>query len=138
MELIFKLPLEKLPFIGIRYTDGQGRLPYVTNRDLIDLPKDTEFEISVVLGQDGKCLLYLVCQNPFSRRQYGDLWVNEHQLKVFKHFVKTNKITSVNFGHVIKKFDHDKLAQTQPGMKNFVLKVNSLQFITDSSSLLEL
>jgi hypothetical protein len=129
MELIFKIPPNRLPFIGIRYTENQGRLPHITNRDLIDLPKDTEFEISIVLSEDGKCLLYLICQDPFSRRKYEDLRIDEHQLKVFKNYIKTNNCTSVNFGHVIKKFDHDKLVQTQPGMKNFVLRINSLQFV---------
>lgn len=43
MELIFKIPPNRPAFIEIRYAEGQGRLPHITNRDLIDLPKDTEF-----------------------------------------------------------------------------------------------
>lgn len=123
MELIFKLPENKHPFIGIRFENVKDAC--TINRDFVEMAKDTRFNASVIPGSTA--ILNLICENPYSLRVYRDLKFDHHHLKVFQNRAWNSK--AFNFGHVLKKFDHDELVQTLPGLKNFVIKLNDFKII---------
>lgn len=125
MELVFKLPEGKLPFIGIAFEESEIRQACTLNRDLIDLKETAQFSGSVVFGS--LLEFRLVSDSPYNLRVYKGLKFKENDLKVFKHL--TARQREFNFGHVLNKFDRHELVKTLPGRKNFVLKLSDFKFL---------
>lgn len=125
MQLIFKLPEGKPPFIGIRFKETELSKALTLNQDFVNENKNHSFNASINLG-DILCL-NLIREDPYKWVRYEGLTYDLHKLKVFRNFTRDARV--YNFGHVLDKFGKDELVKTLQEMKPFVLKLNDLKFL---------
>src|SRR5438105_3633071 len=121
MELIFKLPAGKPPFIGVCFKDGDPH-PALVNQDLLDLYDPEELAGKVIVGK--KARLYLYRHWPKEKRIYDALSFLPDKLKLFKS--KAN--ASVNFGHVQESNMDHVIVKSARKQKNFVIRLSQITF----------
>lgn len=127
MKLVLKVPKGKLPFIGIEFGE---HVAADTNKDLIQNHSEKEYKI--VLEHSHKRLqLRLICEELVTVRFYERLEFDPSKLRDWLYI--TQKATKFNFGHIFVKGNTDYIARTYPGRKPFVLKVVSVEFVTDEN-----
>ena len=116
MELVFKSPPGKRPFIGVRFAEISKA--WTTNPDLIYEYKHLSFTITLEpMGE--RITLNLRCDEKADVRTYTGLKFDPAQLRRFLNDdapVKT-------FGHVVRPLDKDEPVRVTKTNELFVLKV---------------
>jgi hypothetical protein len=126
MELIFKLPKDKLPFIGLRFPSEYHA--FSLNRDLIINFKNSLFNI--ILEPNGTMInLKLINVDTGNKRVYEALSFEKD--KLIRFINNTRHLENFNFGHVVQKYDKDEVVRVSENLKLFVLRVKNLSFLED-------
>ena len=120
MELIFKLPKGKPPFIGILFENIFQAS--TLNQDFVNELQGSIFTIH--MEPIAKMNLRLICENPISIRHYSNLKYDKEKLHAWQKRVSGQ----VNFGHLMKVYDTDTIVKTMTKQKNFVLKIERVYF----------
>jgi hypothetical protein len=122
MKLILKLPNDKPPFMGIQFSNhyDAGR----TNAQAVyDLDK---LYCKIILMPKGLYMdLTIKCEDIMMSYTYRNLDYSPEKLKQWLHLVSGAK--QFNFGHVTLEHDDHKIAKVGSGMKNYVIKVESVK-----------
>jgi hypothetical protein len=126
LELVVRFPENKPPFMGILYENeftgkrlNQGWVnTYGSLFYQVRIEHDLDF-LKVTLSQKelGQKHDYLIS------RFDGD------KVKIFLE--KTKKVNQINFGHVVMEFDDLKVIKTSVGNKNWVVKVNNVEYFEE-------
>ena len=124
MQLIFKLPATKPPFVGILFDNIRSAC--TLNQDLVNLRKDEIYFIQLeVRGDKLELCLSFGVRN--EKRVYKEL---SYDLEKTKRFIELTTLNRhFNFSHVIKDYDKEKVVKTLEGHNLFVLKVQGLYLL---------
>jgi hypothetical protein len=116
MELIFKLPANKPPFLGIMYVNAYGAAK--DNKNLVE-EKRTGFEIRLIPVAHN-IHVRIKSKEEGSVFWYKDLRYNKSKLATWMSYATG----PINFGHVMRELDKDVLVKTLSKKMPFVLKID--------------
>jgi hypothetical protein len=125
MRLVFKLPKNKLPFIGVTFESEY--VARTLNRHLVNEHKNANYEIRLEPTMDDKLLLTLICHTIGFTYSYEPAYFNRNDFSLFLHH--THPKSSVNFSHVIYKGGKECVPYTLDGGQLFVLGIASFRLI---------
>lgn len=122
MELIFKLPENKPPFLGILFEDM--RQAVTLNQDLVNRRKDAIYSISI--EPVGRLLnLRLSAQEPYDVRFYHNLSCDFKKMEAW--LLQARQSKACNFSHVVKELNHHMVVKTLQDRKLWVLKISQIK-----------
>lgn len=125
MELVFKLPKGKIPFIGVIF---QNLYESATlNQDLVNSFKNSNYKI-VMEQIKSEINLRLICEEHLLVRFYNGLKYDKMKLDAWLYL--TQKSQQFNFSHLVKEGDKEIVVKTLKNQKLFVLKVENCHIIT--------
>jgi hypothetical protein len=125
MELVFKLPPNKLPFIGIVF-DSSFQASSL-NSDFVDLYKQSAYSISLENMGNSSIDLKLTCHEPHSAFTYKQLKYSKEKLLAFlPHAYKSE---SINFSHLVKRYDKETVVKTGKIRNLFVLRISHIKLL---------
>lgn len=128
MKLIFKLPANKCPFIGILFSNEELFKGEKLHAEIVE--KYGHCTYTITLEQTTSNLnLRLICQETVSVYFYDHLDFDYEKLKSWLYLTKNHK--EFTFGHVCSTLDKHIIITSQPGRKKFFVKVNGLNFLTE-------
>jgi len=119
MELIFKLPKDKPPFLGILFDNVH--IACTLNQELLD-QEGAEFNVMFDLLANNLSLR-LIGNNPSSFYIYHDLKYDKDKFKQWLHYVKPD--TRLNFSHLLMVKERHTVVTTIRERKLFILKIES-------------
>lgn len=123
MELIFKLPAGKPPFVGILFKENEIRKAATLNKQFIG----HVCTMSIFAGS--KARVHIGCNDPWMIAVYTDIDWNMHHAKVFWN--QADRCRAFNFGHVLQRFNKHEIITTLPERKNFVIQLEDLKINFD-------
>ncbi len=127
MKLVLKVPKGKAPFIGVEYGEFMAA---DTNKDLVLDHSEKDYKI-VLEHSHRRLQLRLICEELVTVRFYERLEFEPNKLRDWLYI--TRRATKFNFGHIYVKGNTDHIARAYPGRKPFVLKVLSIEFVTNEN-----
>ncbi len=119
-----KLPKDKPAFIGVVFENISlaGRL----NSHLPEQHKTEQYKL-IIEPIARKVNLRLVCESIGFNYQYMGLDYDYDKLKNWLNFVQPNSV--LNFSHLIREYDKEKVVFSSPNRSLFVLKINGYMLI---------
>lgn len=123
MELVFKVPEGKPPFVGVCFESIYDAM--ALNEHFVHSGPAELFTLAVHPGTRLKLLL--VRNRDFEKATYSDLAFDPEKFRRFRQVTAGCK--RLNFGHVVKERSAHKLVKTMHGNKNFVLRVGEFRVI---------
>ncbi|MBA3663234.1 MAG: hypothetical protein H0W61_03375 [Bacteroidetes bacterium] len=124
MELVFKLPDGKPPFIGVVFKSANEAAQ--VNQDLVNYYKDCSFKLLIETGDTIK--LKFICDEPPLSREYRDLTFNLQKFVSWLHYSENKKI---NFSHIIRQKEKETVVRTLKDNKLFVLSVAKFELLNN-------
>lgn len=123
LELEFKLPFGKPPFIGVRFTEEyQGAN---ANKDLVTKFRNEVYTIT--LETVGNIInLELSCKGKIDPRRYSKLTYDPEKLT---RFLRVSHGKAINFGHIFSQLSVDAPVRLSKKNEYFVLKVENIEII---------
>jgi len=125
MELIFKLPKDKLPFLGIVFESMSQAAKL--NSELVDNRQEADYKIKLEPIRDNTINMVLYSFSPTIRKEYKEMRCDLNKMEQWLNLTKYNN--AFNFSHLIKEFDREMVVKTSPGFKLWVLKVSKVDLI---------
>jgi len=126
MELVFKLPRGKPPFIGVLFPTE-----YSACHENQDLPERKPSVVCRILLEPIKTQMHLrlVCEELVTIRFYNYLHYDHEKLKNWLYLTKDRK--EFTFGHIVRERDTDKPVKLYSTNKYFVLKIEKVEVIQE-------
>jgi hypothetical protein len=126
LKLILKLPKDKPPFIGVQFSNHYDASR--TNAEAVYHINGRSCKI-VLEPKDHYIDLQIKCEDAMMSYLYKSLDYSPEKLKQWLHLVSMTK--QFNFGHVTLEQDDHKIAKVGSGMKNYVIKVESVKLVSE-------
>lgn len=124
MELVFKLPKGKLPFMGIVF---EKEFPAArTNQELVHDYKNCEFIATLEPVNNNQFNLVLKCLDPVLKYEYKNL---EFKYDSFLRWMPYANASEINFSHLIIKNSEHVVVKTSQQHKLFVIKIRQVSLI---------
>jgi hypothetical protein len=124
MELDFKLPKGKPPFIGIRFNNSYAAA--YTHHEMAD-----EFRnhlLDMTIDRQGKGVdIKIMLDKPMQIWKYYGVKCDLKKLELFLA-IPANQWS---FGHMIRPFDTDEIVRTTPNNKLFALKLKGIRMLNE-------
>src|ERR1035437_7927486 len=124
MELVFKLPKDKPPFMGIVFENLFEAS--TLNQDLVNSYKNSEYKI-VMEQIKSEINLRLICEEHLFVKFYNGLKYNKQKFDAWIYLSK--KSPQFNFSHLMREGDKEIVIKTLKNQKLFILKISTLQLI---------
>lgn len=121
LELIVKLPKEKLPFIGIVFEDTYQASSI--NRSSVNNYKNSIYQV-VLEPKGDKLDLRLLCAGHGLNYLYENVKFNQEKVMKFLYITKNEQ--AFNFSHCVRNGDNLEVVKTMANRTLFVLKVDKL------------
>jgi hypothetical protein len=126
LELVFKFPENKPPFMGVVYeNEFTGKR---LNQSWVNTYGSFSFQIRIEPDLD---FLKLTLSQKELGEKYDYLISRFDKNKLIEFLDKTKNLKQVNFGHVVKEFDDLKIIKTSVGFKPWVVKVDNIEFFNE-------
>jgi hypothetical protein len=126
LELIMKLPKDKLPFIGILFQDSYTASS--TNKSFANNYRTDLYTIEIIPKNDVLADIKMHCE--CSKGQYLDVKCNMQALKRFVQI--THYHPYIHWGHIYSQGGKHKIAKTT-NQDNWVLKLAKISVIETNS-----
>lgn len=126
MELVFKLPKGKPPFIGIVFSSEFQAAR--TNQELVNDYKECDFTATLEPVGERNLNMVIKCVNPPLKIEYKNL---EFKYDLFVRWRRIAEGAPVNFSHLNIKLNEHIVVKTTLQNKLFVLKLNRVDLIGD-------
>ena len=125
MQLVFKLPKNKLPFLGIVF-DNMGEAMRL-NQELVESRKEADYKIKLEPVKDNTVNLLLFCYAPFIRCEYKNLDCDLQKMQQW--LSQTRHCNAFNFSHLIKDLDREMVVHTIKQRKLWLLKLSGVELM---------
>lgn len=122
LELILKLPKDKLPFVGILFNDSYAAS--TTNKGWANSYREDLYTLEVIPKGDLIADMRIVCS--CGKGHYTDVKCNMQALKRFVQI--THYHPYIHFGHAYLKNGEHQIAKTS-NMANWVLKLATIKVV---------
>jgi hypothetical protein len=126
LELVFKFPEKKPPFMGVVYeNEFTGKR---LNQSWVNTYGSFSFQIRIEPDLD---FLKLTLSQKELGEKYDYLISRFDEPKLKDFLSRTKDLKQINFGHVLKEFDDLKIIKTSVGFRPWVVKVDTVEFFNE-------